>query len=50
VISLDTTGRSIGAIMRQSDQQLRKLGELRAAGVLTDAEFVAKKAELLKRN
>lgn len=28
-------------------EQLRKLGELRAAGVLTDAEFDAKKAELL---
>lgn len=29
--------------------QLRKLGELRDAGVLTDAEFEAKKAELLAR-
>jgi hypothetical protein len=27
--------------------QLKKLGELRAAGVLTDAEFEAKKAQLL---
>ena len=30
-------------------EQLRKLGELRDAGVLTDAEFAAKKAELLGR-
>lgn len=29
--------------------QLRKLGELRAAGVLTDTEFENKKAELLNR-
>jgi hypothetical protein len=30
-------------------EQLTKLGELRNAGVLTDAEFEAKKAELLSR-
>jgi hypothetical protein len=30
-------------------EQVRKLGELRKAGVLTDAEFEAKKAELLGR-
>ena len=30
-------------------EQLRKLGELRDAGVLTDAEFETKKAELLAR-
>ncbi len=30
-------------------QQLRELGELRDRGVLTEAEFQAKKAELLKR-
>jgi Short C-terminal domain len=30
-------------------EQLRRLGELRTAGVLTDAEFEAKKAELLGR-
>lgn len=30
-------------------EQLRKLGELQAAGVLTDDEFDAKKAELLRR-
>jgi hypothetical protein len=29
--------------------QLRRLGELRKAGVLTDAEFEAKKADLLGR-
>ena len=29
--------------------QLRKLGELHAAGILTDAEFSAKKTELLDR-
>jgi hypothetical protein len=28
---------------------LRELGELHAAGILTDAEFAAKKAELLRR-
>jgi hypothetical protein len=30
-------------------EQLRKLGDLRKAGVVTDAEFAAKKAELLGR-
>ena len=30
-------------------RQLRELGELRTAGVLTAAEFEAKKAELLRR-
>lgn len=30
-------------------EQLRKLGERRKAGVLTDAEFQAEKAELLGR-
>ncbi|MGO9974744.1 MAG: SHOCT domain-containing protein [Solirubrobacteraceae bacterium] len=30
-------------------EQLRKLGDLRKTGVLTDAEFEAKKAELLGR-
>lgn len=30
-------------------EQLRKLGELRDAGVVSDAEFEAKKAELLAR-
>ena len=29
--------------------QLKKLGELHAAGILTEAEFAAKKADLLKR-
>jgi Short C-terminal domain len=30
-------------------QALKELGELHAAGVLTDAEFAVKKAELLRR-
>ena len=30
-------------------EQIRKLGELKDAGLLTDEEFDAKKAELLKR-
>ncbi|WP_285702379.1 SHOCT domain-containing protein [Microtetraspora sp. NBRC 16547] len=30
-------------------EALRKLGELRDKGVITDAEFAAKKAELLAR-
>ena len=30
-------------------EQLRKLGELRDAGILTDEEFVAKKTELMGR-
>jgi hypothetical protein len=30
-------------------EQLRKLGELRDAGIVTDAEFEAKKADLLSR-
>jgi hypothetical protein len=30
-------------------QALQQLGELRAAGVLTDEEFAAKKAELLRQ-
>lgn len=29
--------------------QLQKLGELRAAGVLTEAEFAAEKAKILQR-
>jgi hypothetical protein len=29
--------------------QLRKLGELRDAGILSEAEFAAKKAEILAR-
>ena len=43
-------------VARQSSQptpdalaQLRKLGELRSAGVLTDEEFDAKKTELPRR-
>jgi hypothetical protein len=30
-------------------EQLRKLGELRDAGILTDEEFAAKKADILSR-
>jgi Short C-terminal domain len=39
----------VGAAEPEALDQLRKLGELRAAGVLTEAEFDAKKAELLRR-
>jgi hypothetical protein len=34
---------------RDPMEQLRQLGELKAAGVLTDAEFEVKKAELLRQ-
>jgi hypothetical protein len=45
-----TYARSAAAVPdRDVLEQLRKLGELRRAGVLTDAEFEAKKAELLDR-
>jgi hypothetical protein len=39
------------AVKASSDalEQLRRLGELRAAGLVSDAEFEAKKAELLRR-
>ena len=30
-------------------EQLRKLGELRDAGILTDEEFAAKKADIVSR-
>lgn len=42
---------ALGNPLPSSDvlEQLRKLGDLRNAGVLTDAEFEAKKAELLGR-
>jgi hypothetical protein len=39
----------LGAAEPDTLEQLRKLGELRAAGVLTDVEFEAKKADLLRR-
>jgi hypothetical protein len=39
----------LGAAEPDALEQLRKLGDLRAAGVLTDAEFDGKKAELLRR-
>ena len=32
---------------RTSTSRLRKLGELKSAGILTDEEFAAKKAQLL---
>ena len=38
-----------GANHGEPVEQLRQLGELRDAGVLTDVEFEAKKAELLSR-
>ena len=39
----------LGAAEPDALEQLRKLGELRGTGVLTEAEFDAKKAELLRR-
>jgi Bacterial PH domain/Short C-terminal domain len=49
--SADSTTGSVVSIPTQPDvmEQLRKLGDLRAAGVLTDEEFSAKKADLLGR-
>jgi hypothetical protein len=48
-----TTPSSVASIATAAQpdlmEQLRKLGELRAAGVLTEEEFAAKKAELLSR-
>jgi len=45
------TSSNAGGVAPDGDvlEQLRKLGELRKDGVLTDAEFEAKKAELLDR-
>ena len=42
-----TEGASVGAA--DPIEALRKLGELRDAGIVTDEEFAAKKEELLKR-
>lgn len=39
----------LGATDPDALEQLRKLGELRSSGVLTEAEFEAKKVELLRR-
>jgi hypothetical protein len=39
----------LGAAAPDALEQLRKLGELHSSGVPTDAEFEAKKAELLRR-
>ena len=49
--SADSTAGSVVSPPTQPDvmEQLRKLGDLRAAGVLTDEEFAAKKADLLGR-
>jgi Short C-terminal domain len=46
-----TAARAVAAEAPSADvlEHLRRLGELRSAGVLTDAEFEAKKAELLGR-
>ncbi|WP_433615926.1 SHOCT domain-containing protein [Dactylosporangium sp. CA-139114] len=38
-----------GAVPLDPIEQLRRLGELRDAGILTDEEFAAKKAEILSR-
>jgi hypothetical protein len=40
-------GAAAGAVTDEVVDQLRKLGELRDAGILTDEEFAAKKASLL---
>jgi hypothetical protein len=41
--------RAAGAVEAEPVDLLRKLGDLRDAGVLTEDEFAAKKAELLRR-
>ncbi|WP_374586417.1 SPFH domain-containing protein [Ideonella dechloratans] len=46
------TGAAVGAVGIKPDEimaTLEKLGELKAKGILTDEEFAAKKAELLKK-
>jgi hypothetical protein len=43
------TSAQFGAADPDPLEQIRKLGDLRGAGVLTDAEFEAKKTELLRR-
>lgn len=45
--SLPTHAADLSRAERDPVEQLRKLGELRDAGVLSDDEFEAKKAELL---
>lgn len=45
----EPSAAQIGATAPDALDHLRRLGELRAAGVLTDAEFEVKKAELLRR-
>lgn len=44
-----TFQKQTGAVPVDAADQLKKLGELRDAGVVTEAEFEAKKAELLAR-
>ena len=49
--SADSPAGSVTSAPTQPDvmEQLRRLGDLRIAGVLTDEEFAAKKADLLGR-
>jgi hypothetical protein len=47
-MSMPSAGIS-GPAAPDAVEQLKKLGELRATGILSDAEFEAKKAELLRR-
>jgi hypothetical protein len=42
-------GRAQGSAEDMIMEQIRKLGELHASGILTDQEFQAKKADLLSR-
>jgi hypothetical protein len=44
-----TTSAQFGALGADALEQLRKLGELKERGVLTEEEFASKKAELLRR-
>jgi hypothetical protein len=45
----DPTSGSVEVAEADPLDQLKKLGELHSAGVLTDEEFAAKKAELLRK-
>ncbi len=44
---VDVAPAAAGAVTDDVVDQLKKLGELRDAGILTDEEFAAKKASLL---
>ena len=46
VVNAATVNTAVAAPLMAADE-LAKLNELRAAGVLTDAEFAAQKAKLL---